>query len=80
VSKTLTIDVPDDLHARLERQAEANQRSLNDEVVHLLDATVVKKEQDREALWERIDRLREEGPLTHLDPEDMKRVMRECLA
>jgi predicted transcriptional regulator len=80
VSKTLTIDVPDDLHARLERQAEANQRSLNDEVVHLLDATVVKKEQDREALWERIDRLREEGPLTHLDPEDMKRVMREGLA
>jgi predicted transcriptional regulator len=79
MSQTLTIDLPDALYARLERQARANQRSLNDEVIRALEKTV-DDDADREALWERIDRLREEGPTIDLDPMELKRVMREGLA
>ncbi|MFB6229996.1 MAG: hypothetical protein ABEL04_02475, partial [Salinibacter sp.] len=62
MSKTLTIDVPDELYARLERQAKLNQRSIPDEVVRQLEETDDADDVDRDALWERIDRLREEGP------------------
>jgi len=74
--KTLTIDVPDDLHARLERQAQANQRSLDDEVIHVLEETVA-ADVDRDALWERIRRRRETMPSIEWSPEELKRKMRE---
>ena len=80
MSKTLMIDVPDDLHARLEREAKLHQRSVHDEVLWRLEETVDEDEVDREALWEEIDRLREEGPTTRLDPMELKRIMREGLA
>jgi plasmid stability protein len=80
MAKTLTIDVPDELYARLERQAQMNQRSLDDEVLRVLEETVPQEEEEREALWERIDRLREEGPTIDLDPMELKEIMREGLA
>jgi plasmid stability protein len=77
--KTLTIQLPDDLHARLERQAQTHQRSLDEEVVRLLDETV-ETDVDRDALWERIRRRREEGPTIDLDPAELKEIMRRGLA
>jgi len=76
MSKTLTIDVPEDLYARLERRAQMNQRSLDDEVVHVLEATT-DVDLDREALWERIRRRRERMPTVAWDPEELKRKIRE---
>lgn len=80
MSKTLTIDVPDELYTRLEHQAKLNQRSVQDEVVQRLEETEREDEVDRDALWERIDRLREEGPTIELDPMELKKIMREGLA
>lgn len=79
MSKTLTIDVPEKLYARLERQAKLNQRSVHDEVVQRLEETEDEDVVDRDALWERIDRLREEGPTIDLDPMELKRIMRKGL-
>lgn len=80
MSTTLTIDVPDDLHAQLERQAKRNHRSLNDEVLHALDESVEQDDVDREAVWERIRRRRERMPSITWGPEELKRKMREGLA
>lgn len=80
MSKTLKIDVPDELYTRLEHQAKLNQRSLHDEVVQRLEETENQNDVDRDALWERIDRLREEGPTIDLDPMELKPIMREGLA
>lgn len=80
MSKTLTIDVPDELHARLERQAKLNQRSIRDEVVRRLEETVDEDDVDREALWERIRERRERMPAIAWDPDELKRKMREGLA
>lgn len=77
---TLTIELPDDLRTRLERRAEANHRSLDDEVIRVLKTTVATEGENPEAIWKRIDRLREEGPTIDLDPTEMKRLMREGLA
>lgn len=77
--KTLTIDVPDALHERLERRAQANRRSLNDEVVRVLEETI-EDHADREALWKRIRKRREDGPTIELDPTELKQMMREGLA
>lgn len=80
MSKILTIDVPDELYTRLERQAKLHQRSVHEEVVRRLEETEDEDEVDRDVLWERIDRLREEGPTIDLDPMELKRIMREGLA
>jgi len=80
MSKTLTIDVPDELYARLERQAKLNQRSVHDEVVQRLEETEDENDVDRDALWERIRERREEGPTIELDPMELKEIMREGLA
>jgi hypothetical protein len=79
MAKTLTIDVPDELYARLERRARINQRSLDDEVIRVLEETM-DDDVDREALWERIRKRREEGPTIDLDPMELKEIMREGLA
>lgn len=77
MAKTLTIDVPDDLHARLQHQAKLNQRSVHDEVVRRLEETVAEDDVDREALWERIRERRERMPAIAWDPDELKRKIRE---
>ncbi len=73
MSKTITIDVPDDLHARLEREATLHQRSVHDEALRRLEETVDENDVDREALWERIRERRERMPTIAWDPDEMKR-------
>jgi len=77
MSKTLTIDVPDELYARLERQAKLNQRSLHDEVLQRLEETENEDDVDRDALWERIRERRERMPTIAWDPDELKRRIEE---
>ena len=50
MSKTPTIDVPDELYTRLERQAKLNQRSIHDEVVQRPEESEDGDDVDRGAL------------------------------
>jgi plasmid stability protein len=80
---TLTVqDVPSTLHAKLKRRAERHRRSLNDEVLAVLEDAAGSAEQpdDRQALIERIRKEREDGPTITADPDELKRMMREGLA
>jgi hypothetical protein len=56
-----------------------NQRSLDEEVIRVLEETM-DDDVDRKALWERIRKRREEGPTIDLDPMELKEIMREGLA
>ena len=77
---TLTLrGVPPTLHAKLKRRAEEHRRSLNSEVIALLEQAVGQAPQDRAALLEEIDRLREQGPTIEDAPEALKREMRAGL-
>ncbi len=81
MATTLTIrNVPPALHAKLKRRAEARRRSLNSEVLRLLENATGQTEEDREAVLARIDRLRESGPAVQDAPEALKRKVREGLA
>jgi plasmid stability protein len=80
---TLTVqNVPSALHAKLKRRAERHRRSLNDEVLAVLEDAAGSAEQpdDRQALIERIRKEREDGPTITADPDELKRMMREGLA
>jgi predicted HicB family RNase H-like nuclease len=45
----ITLRLPDDVHARLALQAEADRRSLNSEIVHLLEIALTAVEGDDES-------------------------------
>ena len=80
---TLTVqNVPSTLHAKLKRRAERHRRSLNDEVLAVLEDAAGSAEQpdDRQALIERIRKERKDGPTITADPDELKRMMREGLA
>ena len=80
---TLTVqNVPSVLHAKLKRRAERHRRSLNDEVLAVLEDAAGSAEQpdDCQALIERIRKEREDGPTITADPDELKRMMREGLA
>ncbi|MFF2731824.1 Arc family DNA-binding protein [Streptomyces sp. NPDC058008] len=46
----ITLRLPDDVHARLVIQSEVDRRSLNSEVVHLLEAALLATKEDAAAL------------------------------
>ena len=77
MSKTLTIDVPDELYTRLERQAKLNQRSIHDEVVQRLEESEDGDDVDREALWKRIRKRRKRMPTIAWNPDELKRKIEE---
>jgi predicted HicB family RNase H-like nuclease len=45
----LTLRLPDDIHARLVSQAEADRRSLNSEIVHLIEVSLATVEGEDES-------------------------------
>jgi predicted HicB family RNase H-like nuclease len=45
----LTLRLPDDVHARLTAQAKADRRSLNSEILHLLEVALTAMEGDDES-------------------------------
>lgn len=45
----ITLRLPDDVHARLVAQAETDRRSLNSEIVHLLEIALASVDEDAES-------------------------------
>lgn len=57
---TMTIkNIPDELYEQLKRRAEANRRSLNNEVIVLMERAVQYQAQDPNEVLERVRVLRE---------------------
>ena len=80
MATTLTVrNVPPALHARLKWRAEAHRRSLNSEVIALLEEAIEQLKENRQAALDRIKCRRENGPVIYDSPADMKRKMREGL-
>ncbi|MEL6771662.1 MAG: Arc family DNA-binding protein [Bacteroidota bacterium] len=66
---TLTVrELPEALHARLQARAEAHQRSLDREVVALLEQAL-RDDESRQRAIARIDALRTAGPRIDDDPD-----------
>jgi plasmid stability protein len=73
-------DVPHSVHAVLKDRARRNHRSLNQEVVRILEEAADAKEADRRAAMERIKRRRENGPTIEDSPAELKEKTREGLS
>ena len=72
-------DVPSDIVDSLKRRAKKNGRSLNGEIVNVLEASV-EEEQRRGWVAKRLEELRARGPLLPEDapkPEDVIRQARD---
>ena len=73
--------VPDHVHRTLKRQAEAHNRSLNGEVLQLLEQAVLSPAGERPgALLDELRREQQRTPAWKVSGEEMKRAMREGLS
>ena len=73
-------DLPTDLHAQLKREAEANFRSLNQEVLARVERTFeidAALNTKRHQKW--IDEARASGPATPLTEKEMDAIRRRVL-
>ena len=79
---TITVrNVPDHVHQHLKRRAEEHRRSLNQEVLRVLEETVVESsDADRQALRRACMAEQERTPSWTIDSHEMKRTMREGLS
>ena len=70
--------IPGELYTALKAEAERNRRSLNQEVIHRLEASVRAPVRDPDAELARIRRLRDRmGELAPLDDELLERARGE---
>jgi len=79
---TITVrNVPDHIHQHLKRRAEEHRRSLNQEVLRVLEDTVTESSpSDPQALRRACAKEQGRTPSWSLNPREMKRTMREELA
>ena len=79
---TITVrDVPDHVHQQLKRRAEENRRSLNQEVLRVLEEAVAgPTESDRRAARQACKAEQERTPSWSIESNELRRVMREGLA
>ena len=73
-------DVPEGLHRRIKLRATRHRRSMNSEIVAILEEAVGPDEEKRRQVMERIKTRREEGPRVNVSPEQIKSWAREDLA
>lgn len=73
-------EVPEALHQRIKVRAARHRRSMNSEIVAILEEVVGPDDEEREQVMERIKTRREEGPSLNVSPEKLKRWAREGLA
>jgi plasmid stability protein len=69
--------IPDDLLDRLRKRAEHHRRSLNSEVLHLLERSVSSAPLPSSARLARIRRLQERVPLPPLTDEALEKAIGE---
>lgn len=75
---TLTIkNIPDDLYEKLKFSAEANRRSINSEVIVLIERAFRSHKPDPEEIQERARRLREMTAHYYLTEEELDRAKNE---
>jgi plasmid stability protein len=79
---TITVrNVPDHIHQHLKQRAKEHRRSLNQEVLQVLEDTVVESPpSDSQAVRQACAAEQERTPSWRMDPREMKRTMREGLA
>jgi len=82
IMATITVrGVPDHVHQHLKRRAEEHRRSLNQEVVRVLEAAVdPSSESDRRAARRACKAEQERTPPWSAEVQKVKRAMREGLA
>ena len=73
---TLMIDLPDKLYGKLEELADTSGRSLEAEIIHLLEQSVCSEAAARQTIIE-FRALRERHPLAQLTPEERRRAITE---
>jgi plasmid stability protein len=76
--RTFTLKgIPDELYERLKRSAEAHRRSVNSELLVLLERVLVGRRRDPEETLARVDALRARLRVTRLTDEVLERARRE---
>jgi plasmid stability protein len=82
VMPTITVrNVPEAVHRHLKRRAEEHRRSLNQEVLWVLEEAVAESsESDRQAVRRACREEQERTPSWAIATPEMKRMMREGLA
>ncbi len=68
--------IPDDLYERLKRSAEAHRRSVNSEVLVLLERALTGRRRDPQESLARADALRARLGLTPLTDDELERSKR----
>lgn len=78
---TITIRrVPDEIHERLKERAARHRRSLNSELLKILEEEIGANPPDVEATLEEIDRINSNvDPRSGWEPDQLKKRMREGL-
>lgn len=69
-------NVPEDLLTRLRAQAEANRRSLNSEVLVLLDAALAPRKPDVDVMLGAVDALHDAHAVEPMTPAQVRRAIR----
>lgn len=69
-------NIPEDLIVRLRAQAEINRRSLNSEILVLLDAALDVRKPDVETLLTSIDAIHEEQGFEPMTASEIRRAIR----
>lgn len=79
---TITVrNVPDHIHQHLKQRAKEHRRSLNQEVLQVLEDTVAESSpSDSQAVRQACVEEQERTPSWRRAPREMKRTMREGLA
>ena len=76
--RTLTIkNIPDDVYERLKQQAELNRRSLNSEVIVLIERSVGSAKYPPEVTLERARRLREKTQGYSISDEELEAAIED---
>lgn len=75
---TITLkNIPDDLYARLKRQAQAHRRSINSELIHCLEEVLRPRKVSPEERLERIRSLRPPIDTQAVDEEEILEAIDE---
>ncbi|HKK71322.1 MAG TPA: Arc family DNA-binding protein [Candidatus Krumholzibacteria bacterium] len=69
-------NVPEELLVRLRTQAESNRRSLNSEILVLLDAALAPHKPDVDAMLEAVDALHATHAVEPMTPAEIRRAIR----
>jgi plasmid stability protein len=73
--RTLTIkNIPDELYEQLKQRAAANRRSINSEVIVLIERAVAAPRLPAETILEQANRLREKTAGYMISEEEMRRA------